>query len=85
LTIDDLNDGNFEGCGDCRKSGLPEVVPPGAFLYATPVGRENVEKVVDILDTGIATDGEGTKYYICVLKDGRWLLVVSGHDYSGHG
>lgn len=83
--LDDLDDGNFEGCSDCYDKGIPEVVPPGAFVYSTPMSRENVASVEEILDDGIERYGEGTRIYIGTLKDGRWFAVFSGHDYSGHG
>jgi len=78
-------DYNFDGCSDCHGDMVPEVVPPGAFVYTVPISREDVKTVEEVLDDGIEANGEGTKIYIGTLKNGRWFAVTSSHDYSGHG
>lgn len=85
LSLSEVDDYNFEGCDDCHGNMVPEVVPPGAFEYDTPISKDDVVYVEEVLDDGIARDGEGEKIYIGRLKNGRWFAVFSSHDYSGHG
>ena len=84
-TLDDIDEYNFEGCSDCRQGGHPEVVPPGSKVHDASFKKSDVRKVTWVVDYLRPQAGEGDGLYMGVLKDGRHFLVVSGHDYSGHG